>query len=517
MTTVAIILAYLALLLILGFLSARLFRGGSTDFFLASRSIGPFVLLMSIFGTTMTAFAMVGSTGEAYRVGVGTYGKLASWSGLIHSACFFFIGMKLWSLGKRHGYVTQVEYFRDRFNSPTLGYLLFPVLVLLVIPYLLIGLMGAGNVMSGITRGDFPETFAATNGAVPPWLTGLVISVVVLSYVFAGGVRSAAWANTFQTLIFMVMGVVAFVIISQALGGPAKASAAADTGKMFREGNIPETVFLTYCVIPLSVAMFPHLFQNCLTARSAKTFRLTLVAHPIFMLLTWVPCIFIGLWATGALLDHPAFDSLSAPGGSNKVLGMMLGRYTGDIVVGLVTAGILAAIMSSLDSQFVCLGTMFTRDIVLRLAGPNRFSERQMVWFARSFIVAIVVVTYLLTLLEPRRIFSLGVWCFTGFGSLFPLVFGALYWRRATAAGAISGLLAMVTTWLGFFIASDYGAKDLYPFGAMPALFIFGACLGTFVVVSLVTPAPSPERLAKFFKTPKPAPAPTAQPVESTI
>ena len=78
MIPLVIIAAYLALLFILGQVSARYFRGTTSDFFVASRSIGPFLLLMSVFGTTMTAFAMVGSTGEAYRVGIGTYGKMAS-------------------------------------------------------------------------------------------------------------------------------------------------------------------------------------------------------------------------------------------------------------------------------------------------------------------------------------------------------------------------------------------------------------------------------------------------------
>ena len=145
MTPLLIILGYLLALFVLGQLSGRLFRGTTSDFFVASRSIGPFLLLMSVFGTTMTAFALVGSTAEAFRVGIGPYGLMASWSGLIHSACFFFIGLKLWSLGKRHGYHTQIQFFRDRFESNAIGYLLFPILVGLVIPYLLIGIVGAGS------------------------------------------------------------------------------------------------------------------------------------------------------------------------------------------------------------------------------------------------------------------------------------------------------------------------------------------------------------------------------------
>ena len=83
-----------------GMFSSRLFRGTSKDYMLASHSIGPFLLLMSLFGTTMTAFALVGSTGEAFDEGVGVYGMLASSSGIIHSLCFFLLGVKLWSWGK---------------------------------------------------------------------------------------------------------------------------------------------------------------------------------------------------------------------------------------------------------------------------------------------------------------------------------------------------------------------------------------------------------------------------------
>ena len=82
MTQTVIVVIYLGLLLSLGYLSSRLFRGNSNDYFVASRSIGPLVLFMSIFGTTMTAFAMVGSTGESYRVGIATYGKIASSSSM---------------------------------------------------------------------------------------------------------------------------------------------------------------------------------------------------------------------------------------------------------------------------------------------------------------------------------------------------------------------------------------------------------------------------------------------------
>ena len=226
MTQLVIIAIYLSLLLGLGLFSSRLFRGTSKDYMLASHSIGPFLLLMSLFGTTMTAFALVGSTGEAFKEGIGVYGMLASSSGIIHSLCFFVIGVKLWALGRRHGFTTQVQYFRSRLESDRIGLLLFPILVGLVIPYLLIGVMASGTVINSLTEGAFDNAFAAYDYGVPPWLGSLVICGVVLIYVFYGGMRGTAWANTFQTLVFMVLGIVTFYIISDKLGGLDKASEA---------------------------------------------------------------------------------------------------------------------------------------------------------------------------------------------------------------------------------------------------------------------------------------------------
>ena len=215
-----IICGYLALLLCLGLFSSRLFKGTSGDYMLASHSIGPVLLLMSIFGTTMTAFALVGSTGESFKEGIGVYGKLASSSGIVHSLCFFLLGVKVWSLGKKHGYRTQIQFFRDRLESDKIGLLLFPILVGLVIPYLLIGVMSSGLVISAVTEGAFDTAFAGYDYGVPPWLASLVICGVVLIYVFFGGMRGTAWANTFQTIVFMILGVVTFFVVANKLGEP---------------------------------------------------------------------------------------------------------------------------------------------------------------------------------------------------------------------------------------------------------------------------------------------------------
>ena len=657
MTQLVIIAIYLSLLLILGIFASRLFRGTSKDYLLASHSIGPFLLLMSIFGTTMTAFALVGSTGESYKEGVGVYGMLASSSGIIHSLCFFLIGVKLWKLGRRNGYTTQIQYFRDRFQSDKIGLLLFPILVGLVIPYLLIGVLASGTVINSMTEGAFASAFADYDYGVPNWLGSLVICGVVLIYVFFGGMRGTAWANAFQTLVFMVLGIVTFFIISSKLGGLNKASEAVlekNPSKLMRtvtpeekdrykeqlkkwevlakynwavsekklqltESQVKEAqaafmprmpgwqrqaaaayaakngmlelstedaqlayikqddrdkgdhalvddkgealplshykrlptpvwqakaekifgakighpsdkekwtrkkafgvykathwapekphtlgklLFFTYLFVPLSVAMFPHLFQHWLTAKNAASFKLPVVAHPIFIMIVWVPCVLVGVWATAAIApgsDPPR--ALVAPHfPPNAVLAYMVKQLTGPLLGGLLTAGILAAIMSSLDSQFLSLGTIFSNDIVVHYGGEERFTDRQKVLLARAFIVLIVAVTYGFSLFEPRRVFTLGVWCFSGFSSLFPVVLAALYWRRMTLLGATLGILGAIISWAYLFTQSGFGANPHYSLlGMMPvATMITCSTLGV-VIGSLISRPPDDEHLQKFF------------------
>ncbi|MFT4542967.1 MAG: SSS family solute:Na+ symporter [Planctomycetota bacterium] len=511
-TAIYVVLVYLAALIGLGVYSSRLSRGTSSDYFVAGRSIGPVLLLMSVFGTTMTAFALVGSTGKSYELGAGVYGLMASSSAIIHSLVFFLVGIKLWAIGKRHNFLTQIQFFRARFDSVAFGYLLFPILVVLVIPYLLIGILGAGAVVRGVTVGMFPNTFAGITtpsgatlfaGAVPPWLTGLVICSVVLSYIFTGGLRAAAMANAFQTVVFMITGMIAFFLIADKLGGVEAATAKVfdNAHDHLTRAKIGKLQFLTYGFVPLSVGMFPHLFQHWLTAKSAKSFRLTTIMHPVFIMIVWVPCILIGIWAMGMGMD--------APGGNpNAILPKMVGvLLKNPYLSGLLTAGILAAIMSSLDSQFVCLGTMFTQDIVLQVAGKDRFTDKQQVMLGRSFIVAIVILTYLLSLFPPPKIFDLAVWCFSGFAALFPLVFAAIYWRRATKAGAFASVLAMLVSWTYLFYQGLIRPTldgtplegDYLVAGMMPVTVIFAASTIAMVGVSLMTSPPAKERVDRYM------------------
>ncbi|HSF39782.1 MAG TPA: sodium:solute symporter family protein [Thermoanaerobaculia bacterium] len=481
----AILAVYLVLVLVIGLGSHRFFRGTSEDWFVAARTIGPFILLVSLFGAHMTAFSLLGASGEAYLEGIGVFALMASSSALVVPAVFFFIGTRVWALGKRHGYLTPVQFFRERWESDGLGLLLFAVQIALLVPYLLIGVMGGGSTLTQVT-----------DGQAPPWVGGLVVCAVVLTYVTYGGMRGTIWVNVFQTLVLLTLGLVAFGTIVGKIGGLGAAMervAAADPTLLARAGHIEPWQLLTYLLIPLSVGMFPHMFVHWLTARSAASFKPTLIFYPLCVALVWGPSVILGVLARADFPDLP-------PGAASSILVKMIDLYAPGVLAGLLAAGVWAAIMNSFDSQVLSVGTMFTQDIVRHYGFKDRMSERQQITVGRLFTVGILVVTFLLSLVMDRSLFKLGVWCFTGFAALLPVVVAAIFWRRSTKWGAFASTLSVVVLWVFFVIrgweSPNYTIADT---GIMPVAVIFLVSAAAMVTGSLLTRPPGRATLDKFF------------------
>src|SRR5438270_6389304 len=127
MLPATVVFIYLAIVLYVGIFAFRRSRGGAEDFFLANRSLGPYVFLLSLFGTNMTAFTILGSSGHAFNNGIVTYGLMASSSGLIIPLTLLVIGTRVWALGKKYGFMTTVQMFRDRWECGHIGTAIFVV------------------------------------------------------------------------------------------------------------------------------------------------------------------------------------------------------------------------------------------------------------------------------------------------------------------------------------------------------------------------------------------------------
>ena len=480
-----ILAIYVALVLIIGLWSHKLFRGTGEDFFVATRTIGPFVLLMSLFGTNMTAFALLGASGEAYQKGIGVFGLMASSSALVIPIVFYFVGTRLWSLGKRHGYVTQAQYFRERWDSGFVGLLLFVVLVILLVPYVLIGMMAGGITVNMVT-----------DGQVPVWVGNLVICLVVFVYVYYGGMRGTAWVNTFQTIVFMMFGALTLFVVVHKLGGLEAAMSRVATQHpelLIRAGKIGRVETLSYMCIPLSVGMFPHLFIHWLTAQRAAYFRYTISLYPVCIAFVWVPSVLLGVLAAAE------FPGLS-PAASSTVILKLITLHAPGILAGLLAAGVFSTCMNSLDSQVLSLGTMFTHDIVRHYGFHDRMTEKQELIVGRIFVSGILIVTFVLSLVTTTSIFRLGIWSFTGFAALLPVVIAALFWRRSTGQGAIASIVTVAALWIYFFIDArntpDYSVGQT---GLLPVAVILAASGFAMILVSLMTQPPDGKVLARFF------------------
>lgn len=485
-----IVFAYLATVVYIGVFALR--HGGRSksaeQFFVAGRQLGPLVFLLSLFGTNMTAFAILGASGFSFQNGIVTYGLMASSSALVIPLCLFLFGTRIWALGKKNGYLTPVQMYRDRWQCGDIGTVIFIVQAVLLVPYIIIGVMGGGTALAAIS-----------GGLIPYWAGGAVVAVVVMSYVFFGGMRGTAWVNTLQTALFLIFGAVAFVLIGRGMGGfgeavASLASAPETRALLTRERFTPE-FFLSYTLIPLSSITFPHMSIFCLTARRMAQFKPTVMLYPICMAAVWLPSVFLGVAANHAR-DVPAIErklaararlaqpeltpeqraDLQRQAGGDDVLLVLLNHYAPVWLAGVLGAGIMAAVMAS-DSQILALSTMFTEDVFAYYGGKERFGEAAQVNTGRAFVVAVTAVAYLIALEAPARIFDLAVqYAFSGFAAMTPLLVGALYWRRSTRWGALAvavwtlATVAAIAAFQAFVPPPGRGQTVVWEIGGAAAL-----------------------------------------------
>lgn len=511
-----IVFIYLGVVLYIGIFAFRRGKNTGEDYFLASRSLGSTVFLLALFGTNMTAFSILGASGLSYHRGIGVYGLLASSSAFVIPLTIFFIGTRLWRLGKRFGLMTQVQFFRDRWECSFVGTVLFALTAAMLVPYIIIGVMGGGQTLEAIS-----------GGKVPYWCGGAIVALVVMSYVFFGGMRGTAWVNTFQTLMFISLGTIAFLLIGRHLGGfeqiIERLAAQPETAALLTRQRIPVQEFFSYTFIPLSSIMFPHVAIMCLTAEKVTAFKKTVIFYPLCIMMLWLPSVFLGVVAADQ------FPGLK-PGESDDVLLRLLTANTDIVLAGVLGAAIMAAVMAS-DSQILALGTMFTEDIFAYYGGKKRFGEKAQVWTGRAFVVGVTLVAYLiaLALQDKEGIFDLAVrFAFSGYAALAPVMLAALFWKRSTKWGALAAALWVAATVLGTWylydstvaIAPKPGQPPVPIFPALGNLFlrtpgsithygylsVMPMCLGSALlmgIVSLLTSPPSQATLDKYFPAEK--------------
>jgi len=514
-----VILLYVTLIAFIGSIAFRRGKTNTEDFFLANRSVGEMVFFLSLFATNMTAFAILGSSGMSYKQGIGVYGLMASSSGLVIPLTIFFIGTRLWALGKRFGHQTQVGFFRDRWECDAIGTIIFALSAAMLVPYMIISIMGGGTVLAQISHG------ASGNPLIPYKLGCAIVALVVTLGVFLGGMRGTVWVNILQTTMFLCFGAIAVIVIGHNLQAERGQTISELMSSLVHGNNaflatrerMPQQAFWSYTLIPLSSIMFPHMAIMCFSARKVTAFKRTVVLYPIAILLIWLPSVFLGVLGAAAL------GKVADPDG---VLLQLLDKFAPAWLAGVLGAGIISAVMGSDAHQVLALSTMFTKDIYQHYGGREKYGEKGAVHFARGFIVIVTLAAYFvaLELKDKQGIFEIAIrYAFSGFAAMAPVMIAALFWKRSTKWGALAATLFTAACLIYFAVLQNtHKAGDvIWQLGqgkdAIKVLYlnprpdvtfwngfmtvvpmVFGSALLMFVF-SLITRPPGQATIEKYF------------------
>lgn len=492
--------AFVLLMVLLGRAAASRTSGDAESYFLADRGLRRFVLFAAIFGTNMTAFVMLGLPGVAYHGGVSIWLMLAGPLLFVMPLSFYF-GYRCWLVARKYGYFTPVEFYRERFQSDGLAVLMFLGFVGWTVPYVLTGVIGGGRALANFT-----------DGAVPYWLGGLAVTVVVAYYTWAGGMKGTAWTNTAQTVLFMGFLLLAVLLVPKAAGGTGRLIGALEReqphlltrsweGPFSFGATISQLILFSFIIFA-----FPFVWIRMISARSSRDLRISGIAYPVALVLTWVPAILLGLWGASLI---PGLVGAQA----DSIIFMMTAQLLPDWVAAFGLVALLAIVMSSMDAQVLTLSNMLSRDIVGRYQRGS--TPASQVRYARVFVLVLLALTYGVSLLEMPGIFDVAQFAFTGFAVFYPLLIAGIFWRRATKWGAMASLLVgqaiAITGYLGW-----------YPVvGGLQPVF-WGVTIGTVVLVAVSLMTPRQDAAAERFHAvwdelrPKAAPAPAMAPAPET-
>ena len=461
-----IIFAYLAVTLGVGLVAGRRASRSVQGYVAGDRDFGLLVMYFITGATVFSAFAFLGGPGWAYSRGAAAFYILTY--GVLGMAPWYAMGPKAAALGRRFGFVTQAQLLVGRFPSRGLSALMAVLTLAAFVPYVTIQMRGAGIVME-----------AVTDGAIPLWAGAAVAYGIVMLYVLTSGVSAVGWTNTFQG-VFMVG-------IAWALGIYLPNRLYGGVGPMFERilAERPELLSLpgldgsgdpwswgAYSTAILASAigltMWPHLFMKAFTARDDATIRRTVILFPTFQLFL-IPVFLIGF--AGVLLPE-------GPEQADFILPFLILRSElPALVVGLFCAGALSASMSTGDALLHGAASVTVEDGVQPFMKLSDRAQRRLM---RVLVLAVGAAAYVFALSEGFSLVELLLASYGIICQFMPGLLSAMYWRRATTAGVVAGLVAGSAVSVFFFLF-----PELKPFGMHEGILGLFVHIPALAVVSL--------------------------------
>ena len=427
LVTIGIILAlYLVISIGIG-IFGRSKEDTSEDYFVASRKINPWVLFCTLAATNFSAFFFLGFSGSSYRAGWGFYGIMAMGTSLV-GLSILLLGLPIHKLGKEKGYMTPPELISGETNSKYLGWIYGSVLVVFTLPYLATQPMGAGILL---------ETLS--NGQIPYFTGACLLTLVMVSYLILGGMKSSALTDVFQgVLMFGILIIFVFTFfMNDEIGGFSKGGEKLwdnSPEKFVREGNFTWQIIFSYVILwPITVPMFPQLFSRFYIAEDDKAIRTAAWLYPTIVPILFLFPVIIGVY--GNIVD---FDHVLSKKESDNILPLLLTEYAPLWAAALVSIGAMAAFMSTADSQILAMSSIITKDA---LSSNQIIEPKNEKKTGRILIIILAIIGLLLAYDPPDTIFDIVSQAFTGLSVLFPTTVAVLYWKRVRANSCIISII----------------------------------------------------------------------------
>ncbi|MEE2898704.1 MAG: sodium:solute symporter family protein, partial [Gemmatimonadota bacterium] len=423
-----IIAGYLLLTLTIGLMAGRRSSDSVAGFVAADRSFGLLVMYFVTGASVFSAFAFLGGPGWAYSRGAAAFYILAY--GALGMAPFYWMGPRAASLGRKHGFVTQAQLVVGRFPSNGLSSLIALVSLVAFVPYITLQMRGAGIVIE-----------AVTDGHVPLWLGAAVAYGIVIAYVLSAGAMAVGWTNTFQGIFMVVIAWALGLYLPFRLYGGVRpmferiATERPDlltlpgltaTGDPWTWGAYSSLIIVS----AVGLMMWPHLFMKAFTAKDDETLRRTVILFPTFQLFL-IPIFLIGFSGVLFAGQPPAPDFI--------LPFMILETGLPAIVVGLFCAGALSASMSTGDALLHASASVVVQDGVTKYLDLDDRAQRRLM---RGIVLITGGIAYYFALDPDSSLVQLLASAYGIISQLAPPVVAAMYWKRATTTGAISGLVA---------------------------------------------------------------------------
>jgi SSS family solute:Na+ symporter len=450
------------ILLVIGYFTRTHWKSSPSSYFLADRRLGTLILLGTMAATNFSAFTVFGTSGAGYRDGYGFFPIMAFGTGFM-ALSFWVLGRKAWRIGRERGIITPPELVKSIYNNPALGFLFTLVMIIFTVPYLALQPMAAGYALQELV-------------GLPYFAGCVLVTAVIVLYTLYGGMRAVAWTDLFQGLLMLAMLVAVLAVIAGHHGGIAEANRQVMALKpaLFSRpggsGHYTLGIWFSYMLLWfLCDPMFPQLFQRFFAAKSEQSISRMMLFYPLVCTVVFLPPIAVGV------MGHLTFPNLAGKE-ADRILPMVVNAVAGDFMAAMVTAGGLAALMSTMSSQLLTLSSIFTHDLLPVLWKPSTGNSIP----GRIFVIGLSVAGLTLAYQPPATMVEIATETFTGLAVLFPTVLFGLYWKRVYSAPAILSILA------GETILIFLHFKLILPDPFLPVIPVMLVAFGVYLVAHLL-------------------------------